>query len=237
MSRPWTYVETFDDGPGGWFAWESNSVGPKPLEQRGGCVVSRSPWWIDYNHAPPGAGYLHLLFSTFTKGPGLPEHYLDVGGRNRLIDGGFPSDYTNARVSVRLCGELHAAGAELCLLVQARVGPITSGWILTGQPIRVEKDFTEQTITCVPDESQWTSLGARHDRTDTYGHADLADVLADVNCDIILVLFPLTVRPMGAIDGDPHLLRPGKDYPVWRSSLPEGYVMLDKISIEFAQHH
>ena len=38
---------------------------------------------------------------------------------------------------------------------------------------------------------------------------------------------------MGHIEGDQHILRPGKDYPVWQSSLPEGYVMLDEVQIEF----
>ena len=28
------YRETFDDGPGGWFGFTSNSLGPKPLEIR-----------------------------------------------------------------------------------------------------------------------------------------------------------------------------------------------------------
>ena len=57
-----TYRETFDDGPGGWFGFINNAQGPKPLEIRESCAVTRSPWWIDYNHAPPGAGYLHLLY-------------------------------------------------------------------------------------------------------------------------------------------------------------------------------
>jgi len=52
--QPNTYIETFDDGPGGWFGWTSNSGGPKPLEISDSAVISRSPWWIDYNHAPPG---------------------------------------------------------------------------------------------------------------------------------------------------------------------------------------
>jgi len=59
-------------------------------------------------------------------------------------------------------------------------------------------------------------------------------VLGDVNVDIMFILFPLTVQPMGPIDGDPHILRPGKDYPVWQSPLPEGYVELDTLQIDFA---
>ena len=63
-----TYIETFDDDSGGWFGWISNSQGPKPLEIRDSCAISRSPWWIDYNHAPPGAGYMHLLYMLLTAG-------------------------------------------------------------------------------------------------------------------------------------------------------------------------
>ena len=37
---------------------------------------------------------------------------------------------------------------------------------------------------------------------------------------------------MGAIQGDMHQLRPGRDYPVWRHKLPEGYVTLHDMSIE-----
>src|SRR6185369_9317586 len=104
----------------------------------------------------------------------------------------------------------------------------------TGQPMRVGPDWSEQTVVCEPDESQWTCLGSRHDRTDYYGRAPLPTVLADVNTNILLVLFPLDIAPMGPLDGDPHLLRPEKDYPVWRSRLPEGYVMLDEVRIAFA---
>jgi hypothetical protein len=39
---------------------------------------------------------------------------------------------------------------------------------------------------------------------------------------------------MGPLDSDPHRLRPERDYPVWRSRLPEGYVYLDEVRIEFA---
>jgi len=48
-----TYLETFDDGTGGWSGYISNAAGPKPLEHTGSVVTSRSPFWIDYNHAPP----------------------------------------------------------------------------------------------------------------------------------------------------------------------------------------
>jgi hypothetical protein len=227
-----TYRETFDDGPGGWHGWTSNSGGPKPLEIRDSCAVSRSPWWIDYNHAPPGAGYMNLLFMILTRGaPG--EHLREVAGANRFINGNFGTDFTNAKLTLRLKGELLARGTQFHLLVQGVHGGMCTGWILTGQSFEVTPDWSEQTVTCVPDESQWTCLGSRHDRVDYYGRTPLKTVLADANADILLVLYPLDVAPMGPLNGDPHKLRPEKDYPVWRSKLPEGYVLLDEVRVEF----
>jgi len=235
------YVETFNDGPGGWYGWISNAAGPKPLEIRDGCAISRSPWWIDYNHAPPGAGYLHLLYMLNTAGK-AGEHQREVHGENRFVRGDYPTDFTRARMTLRLRGELEAKDAQLLLLCQAvqaypeqsRRGGICSGWLLTGQPFRVTPDWSEQTVTIVPDPAQWKCLGSRHDRADFYGEIPLPVVLGDVNTDILLVLHPLDVAPMGPLDGDPHRLRPERDYPVWRSRLPEGYVWLDEVRIDFA---
>jgi hypothetical protein len=226
------YVETFDVGPGGWYGWISNSGGPKVLEIKESCALSRSPWWIDYNHAPPGAGYIHLLYILNTKNT-FGEHYREVAGENRFIANKFPIDFTNARLTLKLKGELHHKGAQLVLLCQSTVNGICSGWMLTAQPIQVTEHWSEQSITLTPDPKLWTSLGSRRDRVDNYGEIPLRDVIGNVNTNIMLVLFPLDIAPMGPIDGDAHILRPEKDYPVWRSRLPEGYVMLDEISLEF----
>jgi hypothetical protein len=61
----------------------------------------------------------------------------------------------------------------------------------------------------------------------------LATVLGDANADILFVLYPLDVAPMGPLVGEPHVLRPERDYAVWRSRLPEGYVMIDEVRIDF----
>ena len=226
-----TYRETFDDGPGGWHGWISNAAGQKQLEIQDSCALTRSPWWIDYNHAPPGAGYMNLLFMILTRGsPG--EHLREVAGENRFITSGFGTDFTNAKLTLRLKGELLSRGTGFHLLVQGFHGGVCTGWILTGQSFEITPDWSEQSVACVPDEPQWTCLGSRHDRVDFYGQVPLKTVLADVNANILLVLFPLDVHPMGPIDGDPHILRPEKDYPVWRSKLPEGYVLLDEVRIE-----
>ena len=228
------YIETFENGPGGWYAWISNFGGPKPLEFGNSTVTARSPWWIDYNHAPPGVGYLHMLACLSTSGP-QTEAINEAGGPNRFIAGSYPTDFTNAEMTLRLKGELLKRDAEFVVLIQGVIEGICSGWLLTGQPIHVAKEWTERTLTFAPDPAHWTAMGSRHNRTDMYGVKPLERVLANVDTNIMLVMFPLNIVPMGSLDGDPHILRAGHDYPVWQSKLPEGYVMLDKVRIQFAQ--
>ena len=226
------YIETFDDGPGGWYGWISNAAGPARLDVKDSCALTRSPWWIDYNHAPPGLGYLHLLYMLNTAGR-TSEHQRETEGENRFIAGGFPTDFRNAEISLRLRGEIEAKGARLHLLCQAAQSGLISGWLLTGQNIDITAGWSEQRLTLSPDPAQWRCLGVRHDRQGYYGELPLATVLGDVNVDILFVLHPLDIEPMGPIDGDRHHLRPEKDYPVWRSRLPEGYVLLDEIRIRW----
>jgi hypothetical protein len=171
-----------------------------------------------------------MVYCLLTKGPGIDEAYMDAGGRNPFVEEGLATDFTDATIGVRLKGELETRGAHLVLLVQGHAAGLTSGWVLTGQPLRVTPEWTEQTVTLRPDPELWTCLGSRHDRTKSYGKIDLPIVLHDV-LNILFILFPLTVIPMGPIKGAPHILRAGKDYPVWQCRLPEGYVMMDEVRI------
>jgi len=227
------YREDFCDGPGGWYGWET--AGVKALDVCDGAAVSRGPWWVDFNHAPPGGGYLHILFALNTQDE-LGRQ--DLAGENRFIRDGFPRDFTNARLTVRIKGNLEARGAELVLLVQSDVTEPRQtrvNSVLTAQPIRVTPDWSEQTITCAPDNGQWTCLGSRHDRTATYGWGPIAPVLRDVTCDIIFVLFPLDVVPAEPVAGDPHVACAGRDYAVDAARLPSGEVALDEVRIEFPE--
>ncbi len=228
------YRETFDTGPGGWSGWGGNEKGIQSLESGESTLTSRSPWWIDYNHAPPGAGYLHMLFCLNTSGKS-GEHMKEVAGINQFTETGYPLDFRNATLTVRLRGELRARNAKLILLVQSIKRDICTGWMLTGQPIPISSDWATHTLHLRPEENQWTCLGARDGRSDFYGHAPLEKVLSNVNVNILFILFPLDVVPMGEIAGSPHQLRPERDYPVWRSDLPEGYVTLDDVEIRFHQ--
>jgi hypothetical protein len=225
------YRETFDHGPAGWYGWVNNAEGMKALPWRKGRMTTRSPWWIDYNHAPPGAGYLHMLFCLCTRGP-FGDQMKEMAGKNGFVAGGYPLDFRNARMTVRVRGELEARGAQMRLLVQAKIGDIVSSWLLA-KPFPVGRTWKEQSAVLTNDPKKWTPLGARYDRLDYYNVLPLDEVLRNVNVNILFVLFPLDVRPMGPIPGHPHRLRAGKDYPVWTSRLPDGYIELDTVKLEF----
>jgi len=229
-----SYVEDFNDGPGGWVRVVDNWHVPAALQVRDGAIWSYGPWWVDYNHAPPGGGYLQLLMCLNTRAPS-GELLREVGGTNRFAADKFPIDFTNAKITVRARGELEPAGTNVCLLVQGMQDGICSGWVLSGQPINIKSDYTETTITAAPDRRQWTSLASRHDRRETYGEKPLEKVLANVDVNIYLVMFPVNPRPMGPINGDPHILRAGRDYPIWPSSIAQGYIAVDRIQIDFQE--
>ena len=68
---------------------------------------------------------------------------------------------------------------------------------------------------------------------DEYGCDDIDEVLADVNLDIIFILFPVKVVPAGVDIEDVNVPRAVKDYPVDQQYLPKGLIMFDKIKIEY----
>lgn len=224
------YLETFDNGPGGWVA---NRYHPLPIWD--GVAYCFGPWYLDSHHAPPGAGYLNMLMYLYTRGDRIRS---EVARGNRFVEGGFSTNLTNATITVRMRGDIETHGAEVVLLVQAKTPKTTANFVLTGQPLRITRDWSDQTITLDPDPWQWTCLGARESRRDVYGCDDIATVLADVNIDIMLVLFPLKVVPVGDVR-EPHKLRAGQDYPeepsyeVRQEFLPKGLLMVDSIRIAY----
>lgn len=207
------YLETFDNGPGGWVRVEGNVAPLSALPIQEGTLWSFGPWWVDYNHAPPGAGYLQLLMCLNTVGP-FGEHEKEIGGINRFVEGKFPLDFRNARLTIRLKGELEPAGTDVCVLVQGTHDGLCSGWVLHSRPLRVERDYLEQEIELSNDPTLWTPLGTRIGREDMYRPAPLDAILGNVNVNFYLVLFPVKPRPLRPLAGDPHRLRAGRDYPI-----------------------
>jgi hypothetical protein len=222
------YTETFNQGPGGWTA---NRYHPLPLFD--GVAHLFGPWYLDSHHAPPGAGYLNMLMYLYTKTDNETR-----GGPNAFIRGKYSTDFRNAKLTIRLRGEIDLQGAQMVVLVQSKTPQTTANFVLTGQPFRIEKNWTEQTVTLAPDIRQWTCLGARESKKSQYGCDTIDTVLKDVNVDLMLVLFPLKVVPVKPV-AEPHRLRAGQDYPdepsyeVWQKFLPKGLIMVDSLKLEY----
>jgi hypothetical protein len=230
-----TYIETFDDGPGGWLGWMAGGGGPRRLTIENGAAHTQPPWGVDINHAPPGAGYLHLPYVLTTR----PHRWPELSSPHRFVEGGYSTDLTNARFSVRIRGEMDMKGAEMLLLVQTdlpREAPtVRPNMVLKHQPIEITRQWSEQTLILEPDPEQWLCMGTRGRGADCpfYGCAPIDRVLRDVNINIILVIFGLDIAPAEPIAGDPHVLRAGKDYKIDESRLPSGYILLDTVRIEY----
>jgi len=229
------YIETFDDGPGGWLGWMAGGGGPRKLEIIDGAAKTQPPWGVDFNHAPPGAGYLHLPYVLFTS----VHNRTDLGGENRFIDEGYSTDFSDAKFTVRIRGEMDMKGTEMLLLVQMdlpRENPtVRPNFVLKQQPIEITPDWSEQTLHLAPDPDQWLCMGTRDEGADCpiYGDGPIEEVLEDVNVDIILVLFGLDIVPEKPIESDPHKLRAGRDYKIDESRLPSGFIMLDEVRLEY----
>src|SRR5580698_3100736 len=190
------YVETFDHGPGGWYSDRRYA-----LSVWDGIAYCYSPWWVDANHAPPGAGYLHLIMWIYTGKKWANElndytRTLPYRGSS-FVDENKSTNLTNARVSIRMRGDTDLKGAQLLLWVETQTKKTTANFALTGQPFKITHDWSDQTVNLVPDPKQWTCAGARHDMGNEYGCDDIATVLSDINIDLIFVLFPLKVVPAG----------------------------------------
>lgn len=227
------YHEAFDQGPGGWAAWDAINGIPADLEPeiRNSCLTTRSPWGIDPNHAPPGLGYLHIL-AVLPTSAATAQRRFPQDRQNRFVEGGHSRDMTGARLEVRLRGELNAKGAELLLLIQADIPGTRANLLLTGRPISVHPTWTNEVLHLDPSPDLWRCLGARHDLQQAYGCGEASEVLRDVNVDINLVLFPLDIVPKPPRN-DPHDLIPERDYEVDRSALPEGWIEIDDIGIDY----
>lgn len=227
-----TYTETFDDGPGGWVANRYH-----PLTIFDGAAQLYGPWYLDSHHAPPGAGYLHMLMYLHTNSKQANEK---IGGPNRFTRGNYSRDLRNATFTLRLRGDIDLQGSSMVLLAQSRTAATTANFVLTGQPFKITPSWTEQTVTLSPDPKQWTCLGARESKKHQYGCDGIDTVLKDVNVDLILVLFPLNVVPVKPV-AEPHKLRAGQDYPeepsyeVWQKFLPKGLIQVDMVSIRYPQ--
>jgi hypothetical protein len=247
------YIETFDNGHGGWTGQGRQHQEMRALELGPSSVVARSPFMLDSNHAPPGPGYLQILFILLTAYDKQSfDLYSPFSGINRFVEGNYPTDFTNAKLTLRLRGEFRERGARLVLLVQSKFEDYHRAHMLTGHPFEVKPQWSEQSVTLPTDPDQWTPLSGRWDRP-MYRAGPISQVLRDVNVDIILVTYPVEVVPTTSLTLTPelvdsygsskakrsaldpkHVLWADLEYPVDATRLPDGWIELDEVRVDFA---
>lgn len=161
-----------------------------------GYAISSSPWWIDPNHAFPGAGYLNLIAVAYYEG------WFGVDGavRNFHLGNGKPLDMSNALVKVRYRAPMLTLAPESTLVFwfQTRaLDPVSDAfeyvnYALTSQPLPiVAGDFSWQEVELLlsSDSESWTCLGSNDDRDDVYGCAGtVRDALTRFETDLGLVI-------------------------------------------------
>jgi hypothetical protein len=242
-----TYWENFNEGDGGWRADMR-----EPLLTMDGAAQCYSPWSVDANHAPPGAGYLHLLMYLHTTAQLVGDPQLRK--RNRFIREGHSLDFLDAHVTVRTRGKVDFAGPlynyaepmedlqelavpKMYLLFQSSGGRNwpRANYLLTADPVELTKSWAETTLKLSADPERWTYLGSRHDLTHKYGSLPLEEVLRCVDVDLIFVLFPLTIQSLPTQHSESmHTRWAGRDYPPDQRYLPKGLVQFDFVRIDYA---
>lgn len=109
------------------------------------------------------------------------ENQREASGENQFTKDGFGVEFTNAQLTLRLKGERKARDTQLYRQFQGVDKRGCTGRILTGQPIKVNSEWSAQRITAFNDGSEWTCLGSRHDRSDFHGRTPLKAVLSDLS--------------------------------------------------------
>ncbi|HWL51019.1 MAG TPA: hypothetical protein VNQ90_01190 [Chthoniobacteraceae bacterium] len=227
---PADYWEDFTEPQRGWIA-DSRSqlpIGPDGARCEG-------PWILDANHAPPGAGYLHLLMHLHMMEERLQAPYARASGmypetfikskRHAFIHGGRSRNLVNTHIRIRLRGNVALRGSRMTVLVQSQPdahGP-RANWVNTGQHFIITPDWSDQELLLRPDPADWTFLGSRHNLTSLYGYVPIEETLANVNVSFIFVLYPLAIAAVEPVE-DLHLAWADRDYTARRDLLPVGHV-------------
>ena len=175
-----------------WTSWLGLQACTVDAPIEGERMVLQSPWWLDPNHAPPGAGYLSLLTWVYLDGPpGSSTHGV---GAIDLRD-------ATLRIAIR-AQDLDLKGSHLHFWFQTAMpdgrfanfvytrAPIDALFVPGGNALElIELDLSS-------DPQAWTCLGAASDRVDTYGCTNIGDALHAVNNDFGFILFPVSGSPL-----------------------------------------
>lgn len=216
----------------------------RPLETRrengNTFLASIGPWWIDPNHAPPGAGYLSLIAFAHH---GSWGYYFSPDGSYRVdrhsggpplnkktalgqfaypapIGGTSPLDLRDGRLSFKIRSHANLPdGVALHLWVQT-VDASTGKFVnyLLKQSIQTNGVWQHHTLVLSSNDDDWICLSSNANRTASYGcSATIAEALRHFDVDLGFVLFLGKNKPeplTGEYDFDEISIKlaPGADH-------------------------
>lgn len=184
------YSDTAANGLAGWFSNTMVNQTGAPLTA--GCV--QGPFWVDPNHAAPGAGYLNLVAYAYRGIAGYPSGVLpDISMKGKKI----VFDVTIEGIDLPACAllgvwiqgpdvrarngqgrmmNIFQARDTICEQLQLqrpyKRGGVSTGWTPPSRQV-VEVPFS---LT----PRDWVSLGSCDARADLYGHVEDPSVYGDI---------------------------------------------------------
>lgn len=167
---------------------------PGPSGGADAAAMSQGPWWLDGNHAPPGAGYLFLIAFAYHRdwsidgviAPTSTRRSTDLRGASlrvrwrapelRLPPGASVSFWFQAR------GEMiMAPQREMVNYLQVRTPLATAA--------NIPSAWREDVVHLAPRADDYLCLGSNPDRTDLYGcRRGPVEALADWDTDLGIVI-------------------------------------------------
>lgn len=186
----WQTVYTLLDQPlkspeirGCWQSWQNKFACTSFAPIIGGECVLSSPWWLDPNHAPPGAGYLNLLL----------YNYIDTifPGNKAGIDLTGKTLYLELRSK-----SLELKQSKLLFWFQTKASNGKHiNFAFTAAPIILDQNRTIVKLKLTNKPADWTCLGSSIDRANTYDCVSIAEAITNVNLDFGLVILPTSDDP------------------------------------------
>jgi len=174
-----------------WTSWLGKLACTMDVPVADDLMMLQSPWWLDPNHAPPGAGYLSLLTWIYLDaGPGTStEHLKEIDLRGATL-----------RLAIRI-HNLDLKGGQLVFWFQTAMPDGRSvNYVYTGMPLSSRLIHPDELnlieVELSSDAAVWTCLGSAEDRTDTYGCIPLAEAISRVDYDFGLIIFPVDASPL-----------------------------------------
>jgi len=198
-------------------------------------LYSTGPWWVDGNHAPPGYGYLSLVFLCLLR----PDKLQNMSFDPHLC-------YPNMR-EMNIRGKIrgHSAdlkGADLLFWFQCYSEKTEKNinYALIGKPLNEKllngkiNDF--ELNVDVENTEDWVCLGSCAEKSHLYGELDLNNLDAAKPLNMGFILTPMDVKPVWPDECDlssPMNLTTESLWPIDTHSLPTGTIAIYDLEIEY----